>query len=92
MISPQFSSDFFLSLPNISLFTAVLLINNEPHQQDLVLEFNKIPMFIDKAKDTSYEVRDIWHHKDLGDHTEIIHHSSVGQHDSVFLIVTAKSK
>jgi len=69
--------------------TAVLLMNSDTAAQDLTVHFADVPS-LDTTKCSTWAVRDIWNHKDLG---IFRNHSftakAVGSHDAAFLMITA---
>jgi alpha-galactosidase len=81
--APKFQY-FYKPLEYNGAKTAVLLMNHDNVEQDMLLNFADIP----GVKCTQCHVRDIWNHKDLGNFNASIKATNVTSHDSVFLIIT----
>lgn len=62
--------------------TAVLLLNSDGSKQDLTLNLADVP-----GMKGPCDVRDIWEHKDLGNHADSIT-VSVDSHDGAFLVLS----
>jgi len=78
------SQFFWKSITDTS--AAVLLMNHDSVSADFVLTFSDIPGF---SSTTSYKVRDINAHSDLGSFTASYPAPGVASHDSVFLMISA---
>jgi hypothetical protein len=78
------SQFFWKSITDTS--AAVLLMNHDSVSADFVLSFSDIPGF---SSTTSYKVRDINAHSDLGSFTGSYPAPGVASHDSVFLMISA---
>ena len=66
---------------------AGLIMNNDPNRQSITLDFSTIPTFKSNDKSTSYKVRDIWTHSDVG----VLAYSytvELDSHDSSFLVLS----
>ena len=68
--------------------TAVLLINNDVHPQDVILNFADIPSFFNNVANTTYMVYDIWNHDKVGSFFGSFTAIQIASHDSVFLRVS----
>jgi hypothetical protein len=62
-------------------------MNNADDTQSVKLNFNLIPTFSNQDSSASYELRDIWNHKDLGKMTDGMTVTLVS-HDSAFFVVS----
>eukprot|EP00602_Paraphysomonas_sp_CaronLab_P000574 CAMPEP_0185023338 /NCGR_PEP_ID=MMETSP1103-20130426/6019_1 /TAXON_ID=36769 /ORGANISM="Paraphysomonas bandaiensis, Strain Caron Lab Isolate" /LENGTH=434 /DNA_ID=CAMNT_0027555893 /DNA_START=39 /DNA_END=1343 /DNA_ORIENTATION=+ len=67
---------------------AVLLMNNAAYPQSITLIFNEIPTFM-QSTSTSYSLRDIWAHSDLGEFKSS-YTVTLNSHDSSFLIINSQ--
>ena len=66
---------------------AVLLMNNDAVAQTVTLTFNQIPTFTGVSDGTSFSLRSVWDHEDLGSFTGSWT-VTLDSHDSAFLVVS----
>lgn len=66
---------------------AVLVMNNADSPQTITVPFTAIPTFSQMDPKSSFKLRDIWSHSDLGSFTES-YSVTLESHDSAFLKIT----
>jgi hypothetical protein len=66
---------------------AVLVMNNADETQTISIPFSAIPTFSDSNSESSFSLRDIWGHQDLGSFSDS-YTVTLESHDSAFLKIT----